>query len=142
LLSATPPSGGSAVPDRPELLLVDDDDELRELLAQTLQECGFSVVTAANGKEALDRLRSAVLPAAVLLDLNMPIMNGWQFCAAKKADDTLKALPVIVMSAAAKTDPASPYFLDVDEVVPKPVEIDELLAAIGRLLDRSSRRTA
>src|SRR5438034_1064661 len=65
------------LPDRPELLIVDDDDELRELLAQTLEERGFSVVTAANGREALERLRSATLPAAVLLDLNMPTMNGW-----------------------------------------------------------------
>ena len=142
MLSAIPRSGGPAAAGRPELLLVDDDDELRELLAETLQQCGFSVATAANGQEALDRLRSAALPAAVLLDLNMPTMNGWQFCAAKNADDALRALPVIVMSAAAKKDPASPYFLDVDEVVPKPIEIDELLSALDRLLGKVARRTA
>jgi CheY-like chemotaxis protein len=123
-----------------ELLIVDDDDELRELLANTLRERGFSVTTVANGQEALDRLRSAALPAAVLLDLNMPTMNGWQFCAAKRADAALKALPVIVLSAAAKKDPASPYYLEVDEVVPKPIEIDELLSAIERLVGGSRTR--
>ena len=123
-------------------MLVDDDEELRELLAETLRGHGFSVVTASNGKEALERLRSAALPAAVLLDLNMPIMNGWQFCAAKNADDALKALPVLVLSAAANKDPASPYYLAVDEVVAEPIEIDELLSAIGRLLGRSAGRAA
>jgi CheY-like chemotaxis protein len=132
--------GNPASDGNPELLLVDDDEELRELLAVTLRERGFSVVTAGNGQEALDHLRSAALPAAVLLDLNMPTMNGWQFCAAKNADAGLKALPVIVLSAAAKKDPASPYYLDVDEVVSKPIEIETLLLAIERLLDRSRMR--
>jgi CheY-like chemotaxis protein len=135
------PSGRFALRKGTELLVVDDDDELRALLADTLKGRGFSVVTAGNGREALGRLRSAPLPAAVLLDLNMPIMNGWQFCAAKNADGALRALPVIVLSAAAKTDPASPYYLDVDEVVTKPIEIEELLSAIERLLGRPRART-
>jgi CheY-like chemotaxis protein len=126
---------------RQELLVVEDDDELRELLAETLRGHGFSVVTVTNGREALDRLRSAALPAAVLLDLNMPIMNGWQFCAAKKADGALKMLPVIVLSAAAKKDPASPYYLDVDEVIAKPIDIDELLVALERLIGGARART-
>jgi CheY-like chemotaxis protein len=140
-MNLTRARGGPASDSSPELLLVDDDQELRELLAVTLRERGFSVVTAGNGQEALDRLRSAALPAAVLLDLNMPTMNGWQFCAAKKADAALKALPVIVLSAAANKDPASPYYLDVDEVVIKPIAIEPLLLAIERLLDRSRKRT-
>ena len=142
MLTIVPPPGGAVAPDRPELLLVDDDEELRELLAETLRERGFFVVTTGNGKEALERLRSAALPAAVLLDLNMPVMNGWQFCAAKNADATLKALPIIVLSAAAKKDPSSPYYLEVDEVIAKPIELDELLSAIGRLLGRSAGRAA
>jgi CheY-like chemotaxis protein len=139
-MNLLPPSGSSVLGHGRELLVVDDDDELRALLAESLRERGFSVATAANGREALGRLRSAPLPAAVLLDLNMPIMNGWQFCAAKSADEALKAVPVIVLSAAAKTDPASPYYLDVDEVVTKPIETEALLAAIERLLGRTQRR--
>ena len=118
----------------PELLIVDDDRELLDALAETLEDLGFAVAKAANGREALDRLHSAKLPAAVLLDLNMPVMNGWQFCAAKKAEADLQAVPVIVLSAAAKKDPASPYFLDVEEIVSKPIEMDELLGAIERLV--------
>jgi CheY-like chemotaxis protein len=141
-MSFTRPSEGSALHNGAELLVVDDDDELRALLAQSLQERGYSVATAPNGREALDRLRSAALPAAVLLDLNMPTMNGWQFCAAKDADQALRALPVIVLSAAASKDPASPYYLAVDEVVAKPIDIDGLLSAIERVLGRASRETS
>src|SRR4051812_25391763 len=100
-MSLTRPSEGSVLRHGTELLVVDDDEELRSLLAQSLQEHGYSVTTAPNGREALARLRSAALPAAVLLDLNMPTMNGWQFCAAKNADEVLRAVPVIVLSAAA-----------------------------------------
>src|SRR5437667_835009 len=103
-----------------QLMIVDDDHELVQALAETLQELGFVVTTASNGREALERLHAAPPPAAVLLDLNMPIMNGWQFCAAKKADAGLRQIPVIVLSAAAKKDPTSPYFLDVEETVSKP----------------------
>jgi CheY-like chemotaxis protein len=66
-------------------------------------------------------------------------MNGWQFCAAKKADAALRGVPVIVLSAAAKKDPASPYYLDVDEIVTKPIEMDELLGAIRRLVPKGTR---
>jgi CheY-like chemotaxis protein len=123
---------------RPALLIVDDDHELRAALADTLQQHGFDVATATNGREALDRLHCAALPCAVLLDLNMPVMNGWQFCAAKKADRTLEGVPVIVLSAAAKKDPTSPYYLDVEEIVTKPIELDELLAALYRLVPRAA----
>jgi CheY-like chemotaxis protein len=140
-MSLTQLSGGGALGNGTELLVVDDDDELRGLLAQSLEERGYSVATAPNGREALARLRSAALPAAVLLDLNMPTMNGWQFCAAKNADQILRAVPVIVLSAAASKDPASPYYLAVEEVMAKPIEIEALLSAIERLLARSSRQT-
>lgn len=117
-----------------ELLIVDDDRELLDALAETLAEQGFAVTKAANGREALERLHAGPLPSAVLLDLNMPVMNGWQFCAAKNADARLRGVPVIVLSAAAKKDPASPYFLDVEEIVSKPIEMDELMGAIDRLI--------
>ena len=116
------------------LLIVDDDRELLDALAETLEGEGFDVAKAANGREALARLRAAPLPAAVLLDLNMPVMNGWQFCAAKKADPAIQGVPVIVLSAAAKKDPASPYYLDVEEIVSKPIEMEELLGAIERVV--------
>jgi CheY-like chemotaxis protein len=135
------PSESSALRHATELLVVDDDDDLRDLLAQSLQERGYSVATAANGREALSRLQTAALPAIVLLDLNMPTMNGWQFCAAKNADEALKALPVIVLSAAASKDPDSPYYLEVDEVIAKPIDIEELLSAIDRLVTRLRGRT-
>ena len=123
-----------------ELLIVDDDRELLDALAETLEALGFTITKAGNGREALDRLHGRPLPGAVLLDLNMPVMNGWQFCAAKKADEALKDVPVIVLSAAAKKDPASPYYLDVEEIVSKPIEMEELLGAIHRLIPEEAAR--
>jgi CheY-like chemotaxis protein len=135
------PFQDSALGHGTELLVVDDDDQLCALLAESLRECGYSVATAPNGREALDRLRSAALPAAVLLDLNMPTMNGWQFCDAKNADEALKTLPVIVLSAAASKDPDSPYYLEVAAVVAKPVDLEELLSTIEHLVGRSPGRS-
>jgi CheY-like chemotaxis protein len=121
-----------------EILIIDDDAELRVAVAEALQQCGFQVATAGNGREGLDLLRRGSVPRLILLDLIMPVMNGWQFCSAKKADPALADIPVIALSAAAKRDPASPYYVDVQEVIPKPVEFDQLLSAVRRMLPQTA----
>ena len=110
------------------------DLELRTALVEALREKGYLVASAGNGREGLELLRDAPAPRLILLDLLMPVMNGWQFCSAKQADPSLAPIPVVALSAAAKTDPASPYFIDVHDVAAKPVELDELLTIIRRLL--------
>jgi CheY-like chemotaxis protein len=117
-----------------EILIIDDDAELRMAVAEALEQCGFQVATAGNGREGLDLLRRGIVPRLILLDLLMPVMNGWQFCSAKQADPTLAHIPVIALSAAAKKDPSSPYYVDVQEVIPKPVEFEQLLVAVRRML--------
>jgi two-component system chemotaxis response regulator CheY len=117
-----------------EILIIDDDAELRGAVAEALEQCGFQVSTAGNGREGLDVLRSAGPPRLILLDLMMPVMNGWQFCSAKKADPNLADIPVIALSAAAKKDPASPYYVDVHDVIAKPFEIDQLIDAVRRVI--------
>ncbi|HEY0713398.1 MAG TPA: response regulator [Polyangia bacterium] len=112
------------------LLLVDDDDDLRVSLAEALEESGFAVVQAENGQRALALLESE-RPDLVLLDLLMPVLNGWQFCQAKERNPATAAIPVIAMSAAVSKDPDSPYFIDVDDFIAKPVELDELLDKIA-----------
>jgi CheY-like chemotaxis protein len=119
------------------ILLVDDDHDLREGVAAALEEAGHTVQRAANGKEALQMLRREEHPAVILLDLLMPVMNGWQFCQAKKDDRAVADIPVIAMSAAASKDPASPYYIDVDDFIPKPLEIDDLLAKLDTLAARA-----
>jgi CheY-like chemotaxis protein len=116
----------------PEILIIDDDFELREGIAQTLADEGLRVATAENGREGLEYLRRAPAPRLILLDLMMPIMNGWQFCAFKRADPALAPIPVVAVSAAAKLDPTSPYYIDVDGVITKPVDVDELLSMVWR----------
>jgi CheY-like chemotaxis protein len=79
-------------------MVVEDDHLIREALVEALDEEGFEVVEAANGKEALDKLHAS--PASlVLLDLMMPIMDGWQFREAQLLDPELSGIPVVVLSA-------------------------------------------
>ncbi|HLV67804.1 MAG TPA: response regulator [Polyangiaceae bacterium] len=117
-----------------DVLIIDDDIELREALAEGLSMEGFRVATVGNGREGLDYLQEAIPPHVILVDLIMPIMNGWQFCEAKNADPRLARIPVVALSAAAKKDPTSPYFLDVQDIVVKPVMMDELLSVVRRFV--------
>jgi CheY-like chemotaxis protein len=80
------------------VLIVDDDLDIRETLAELLTDEGFEVATAANGREALDAMRES-LPVVVLLDLMMPVMSGFQFLAERAGDPRLTAVPVIVITA-------------------------------------------
>ena len=111
----------------PSVLVIDDDIELREAVADALKAEGMGVATAGNGREGLEYLRAGGRPKVILVDLMMPVMNGWQFCEAKKGDPLFSGIPIIAVSAAAKKDPDSPYFLNVEAIVAKPVEIEELI---------------
>ena len=115
------------------LLLVDDDEDLRASLAEALEEAGYLVIQAGNGQDALELLERE-RPSLVLLDLLMPVLNGWQFCQSKNENAVTASIPVIAMSAAVSKDPQSPYFIDVDDFIAKPVELDELLTKISGCL--------
>src|SRR5205823_13422880 len=81
------------------VLIVDDDPALRESLSEVLEDAEYSPLVAANGQEALAFLRQGYKPCVILLDLMMPIMDGWQFRAAQLADPDLGPIPVVVLSA-------------------------------------------
>ena len=121
------------------LLLIDDDDDLRVSLAEALEDAGYSVIQAENGQRALAVLETEH-PDLILLDLLMPVLNGWQFCQVKERNPATAAIPVIAMSAAVSKDPSSPYFIDVDDFIAKPVELDELLAKIAGFNPFASER--
>ena len=112
------------------VLIVDDDTDLRDALADALLDAGYAVTVASNGREGLDRLKEDQVPSVVLLDLLMPVMNGWEFCAAVRSDPTMAAIPIVGMSGAFSRDPESPYFLAVDDFVAKPINMTDLLAKL------------
>jgi CheY-like chemotaxis protein len=80
------------------ILIVEDNDDIRTTLASLLKAAGYGVVCKTNGREALDYLRTADPPTAILLDLNMPVMNGWEFRQEQRQDPALAAIPVLLLS--------------------------------------------
>ena len=129
----THPGEGRSSRDRGPILLVDDDAELRDELAAALAEVGYEVVSASNGREALELMKVRPLPRVIVLDLLMPVMNGWEFCDAARGDPAMEKIPIVVTSGAVSRDPASPYYINVDDFITKPFDLDELLMKIRRL---------
>jgi CheY-like chemotaxis protein len=116
------------------ILIVDDDDAIRDAFGDILRDEGYAVATAANGQEALAYLRqTSQLPDLILLDLAMPVMSGWEFRAAQRQDPVLQAIPVVVVSAdrGAQQHPAT---IDVDAYLPKPVLLETLLDTVERFV--------
>jgi CheY-like chemotaxis protein len=114
--------------DTPSVLIIDDDQESREALAEMLALKGYAVATAANGAEGLGYLRSGQRPSAILLDLMMPFIDGWDFRTEQKRDADLAQIPIIVISAAGR-------LVDAEHSLRKPVEIDALLAMLRNIID-------
>jgi CheY-like chemotaxis protein len=115
----------------PTVLVVDDDRDLRESLCEVLTEEGYAATGAADGKEALEDLRSAVaLPRLGVLVLMMPRMYGWPFRDAQKADPRLARIPVAVVTAMGSDTLVRS--IDADQVIRKPPGIEELLDVCRR----------
>jgi len=115
--------------DTARLLVVEDDEGARAALGDILDLEGYDVALSANGAEALEHLRSEPLPDLIILDLQMPVMNGWQFRREQNKNARFAAVPVIVITAYQTAGD-----IDVSEIVHKPIDIQRLLATIHRLL--------
>jgi CheY-like chemotaxis protein len=115
----------------PWVLIVDDDEDIRDSIQSLLQLRGYTVDTAPDGASALARMRSGPPPALVILDFMMPRMNGEEFRAAQLGDATIAAVPVIVLSGAGKLQERAA--LAGVSVVAKPIELDELFAMVERV---------
>jgi CheY-like chemotaxis protein len=109
------------------VLIVEDDEDLREMMAQLLTLEGFQTAAVANGREALDYLHQATRPDVILLDLMMPIMDGWEFRRRQQADPVLAPVPVIVLSA---LDQARAANLNATAFLKKPLDFDRLLTLV------------
>jgi CheY-like chemotaxis protein len=112
-----------------EVLVVEDDDDVREALLLLLDNEGVHAVGAADGRDALDRIKAGFRPSLILLDLMMPVMDGERFLRARKADPELASIPVVVVSAMQRMR-VDPVELDIDEMIPKPVNPTRVLAAV------------
>jgi len=123
------------------ILIVDDDNDVRAALSELLQEEGYSVEAAPNGREALARLRTgSIHPAVILLDLMMPGMDGWDFRSEQMRDPRIASVPVVVVSASGFSYESIRTQFRPAAYVEKPIEKDVLLGAI-RAVVRSSPRS-
>jgi CheY-like chemotaxis protein len=115
--------------DRTCVLLVEDDDDIRDTLAEILSQEGYSVLAARHGREALELLARVPRPRLILLDLRMPVMDGVQFRRHQLRDHRLREVPVVVLTAA--LDDRSDEVLAGCGQLRKPVDLDALLATVA-----------
>ena len=121
-----PPPGSVA-----KVLLVDDDFGILDGLSDFLESQGFSVVPASNGIDALNQLRSGLRVGMIVLDVMMPMMDGWDFRAEQLADPSLRGIPVVVISASGFSRETLQRQLSACEVLPKPLDLDGFLRALN-----------
>lgn len=115
----------------PAILVVEDDEDAREAMVALLQMKGYRAVPAGNGREALDYLEEAPAPDLIILDLWMPVMDGWHFRSEQIKNPRLAHIPVIVVTAL--SDRAD---VDANEVIIKPVDVDRLLSTVDHYCRR------
>jgi two-component system OmpR family response regulator len=113
------------------LLVIDDDEDIRDSIQSLLQLKGYRVVAAADGKEGLCRMREGKPPRLVILDLMMPGMSGEEFRAAQLRDAAVANVPVIVFSGAGRLGDRPS--LAGTHIVAKPIKLDELFAIVEKL---------
>jgi CheY-like chemotaxis protein len=124
------------------VLIVEDDADTREMLAELLKDEGYTVHTAQNGAVALDLLSRIDLPDVVLVDMMMPVMTGAQFLGALRNDAQLSCIQIILTSGWVPEPTQRIAAADRIEVVPKPVNVHHLLDAIARCCQAGRRPPA
>ncbi len=113
------------------ILIIEDDADVASALADVLESEGYAVAVSRDGREALERIGAGPPPDLILLDLMMPVMNGWEFREAQRRIPTAADVPVVAISADGDVR-AKAASLDAAVFVRKPVSIEDLLAAITR----------
>jgi two-component system, sensor histidine kinase and response regulator len=109
------------------VLVIDDEPEIRDSLRDALGDEGYSVVVAANGREAMALLPRLPRPCVVILDIIMPVMSGAELYAAMQADPQLAGIPVVVSTSDPSRAPRGPG------IVKKPIRLEKLLAMVAAL---------
>lgn len=116
------------------ILLIEDDRNITELLQLYLEKEGYAVITAPDGRQGLDKFHAAT-PDLILLDVMMPVMNGWDTCRAIRAESQV---PIIMLTAKSETDDkVMGLKAGADDYITKPFEMKEVLARIEAILRRA-----
>ena len=120
----------------PKLLLVEDNEMNRDMLSRRLARKGYEVVCAVDGQQGLDLARREQ-PDLILMDMSLPVLDGWEATRRLKADAELRSIPVIALTAhAMASDEQQARDAGCDDFDTKPVELPRLLDKIQRLLNR------
>ena len=118
-----------------KILLVEDNELNRDMLTRRLKRKGFSVVPAKNGQEAIDMSKSEN-PDIILMDLSLPVIDGWTAAKKLKGDSTTKSIPIIALTAhAMKGDREKALDAGCDDYDTKPVDFERLLGKIDKLIE-------
>ena len=117
-----------------KVLLVEDNALNRDMLSRRLGRAGFTVITAEDGAAALDEMRAS-MPDAVLLDMNLPIKDGWTVASEAKQDPALATIPIIALTAhAMEADRQKALSAGCDDYATKPIDFPALVAKLEALL--------
>ena len=122
------------------ILVVDDEPSLVEAISSVLEDEGYSVATARDGRDALRALHDGLRPCLAILDLMMPTMNGWELRAAMLADPQLAAIPVAIVSAFARGEMNT--LQPTATIIQKPFELSEIVQLAGRYCGEAGSRSA
>lgn len=115
------------------VLLVEDNELNRDMMVRRLTRAGLEVITAGDGKQAL-KLMASEQPAIVLMDMNLPILDGWTASRQARADDRTKDIPIIALTAhAMEADRLNALEAGCDDYATKPVDFPGLLIKIEKL---------
>ena len=114
-----------------QILIVEDDDDLRTVVTDLLRQLGYRVAAAVNGRDALDYLRANRPPSLIVLDLMMPIMDGVEFCRRRLRDPALRTIPIFLFTARGQ----SIANVSAVRVLRKPLVVNELIDAVRSVMD-------
>jgi len=119
----------------PRLLVVEDNELNRDMLSRRLSRAGYTIDLAQDGEQALESMRTCK-PDLVLLDMNLPVLDGWEVCRAARAESRLRELPIIALTAhAMQEDRERAMQAGCDDYATKPIDFPELLRKIEDLLE-------
>jgi two-component system chemotaxis response regulator CheY len=115
------------------VMVVEDDPDCLEVVAHALALDGYAVMTAVDGRDALRALEAGPAPDLILLDLMLPVMDGWQFLEEQRARPALAGIPVVLLSGERALRRRASE-LGVAGAIPKPIELDELVSTVRRVV--------
>jgi CheY-like chemotaxis protein len=122
----------------PKILLVEDQEMNRDMLSRRLKKRGYEVATAVDGAEGVDKARSES-PDLILMDMSLPVMDGWEATRTLKGDEATRAIPVVALTAhAMSTDRDKALEAGCDAYETKPVDLPKLLGTMEKLLESAA----